>query len=109
MRKTKLFSIVLLSIFFSFLIAQYPGGHTKWVADHEHHAVISSDTVESFLLKDDIKKYLFKLNFNIEALWLFTLALYLFCSKLIGASHRFIFFTPIFYQSNYVVFSPSFS
>ncbi|MEH7346176.1 hypothetical protein V7122_20235 [Bacillus sp. JJ1532] len=109
MRKTKLLSIVLLSIFFSFLIAQYPGGHTKWTADHEQHAVISSDTVESFLLKDDIRKFLFKLNFNIEALWLFTLALSLFCSKLIGSSQRVMFFIPIFYQSNYVVFSPSYS
>ena len=109
MRKTKLFSIVLLFVFFSLLIVQYPGGHTKWAADHEHNAVISSDTVESFLLKDDIKKYLFKLNFNIEALWLFALALSLFCSKLIGSSKRIIFFTPIFYQSNYVISSPSFS
>ncbi|WP_066295300.1 hypothetical protein [Bacillus sp. FJAT-29937] len=109
MRKTKLLSIVLLTVFFSFLIAQYPGGHTKRIIDPEHHAVISSDSTESFLVKDDIKKFLFNPNFNIEALYLLTLALSLFCSKLIGSSQRGMFFTPIFYQSNYVVFSPSFS
>ena len=56
MRKTNLRSFVLLFIFFSFLITQYPGGHVTSLSDQEQHAVISSDPMEVFLLKDDFKK-----------------------------------------------------
>lgn len=109
MKKTKLISFALLCVFFSFLLTQYPGGHTQWEAEHDHHAVISSDSIDGFLLKEDFKKFIFKLNFNIEALLFYTLSLSLFCSLLIRSAQRAVFFTPIFYQSNYVVSSPSFS
>ncbi|MBY0122038.1 hypothetical protein [Bacillus sp. S/N-304-OC-R1] len=107
MRKTTLRSFVLLFIFFSFLITQYPGGHVASLTDHEHHAVISSDTIEVFLLKDDIKKYFIKPDFSTEVLFIFIIALSLFCSKLIWVSRKAVLFTPIFYQSNYVDDAPS--
>lgn len=107
MRKTNLQSIILLFIFFSFLITQFPGGHVTPLTDHEHHAVISSDTIEVFLLKDDIKKYFLKSYFSTEVIIVFIIALSLFCSRLIWVSRKAVLFTPIFYQSNYVVDAPS--
>ncbi|KAB2331108.1 hypothetical protein F7731_18680 [Cytobacillus depressus] len=109
MKKSKVISFALLFVFSAFLITQYPGGHTKAFVSHEQKAVMSSDSLEEFLLKEDIKKNLFKPTFNMEAKCVLALAFFLFYSKLIRSSRKNIFFTPVFYQSNYVIHSPSFS
>lgn len=65
MRKRQVMPLLLLSVFLSFLITQYPGVHYNDIPMDQSKAVTVSDFTESFLLKDDPK--------NISSRWISSL------------------------------------
>lgn len=106
MKRSKIMPFVLLFIFLSFLITQYPGGHVKALALDESKAITMSEMAESFLFKDDPKKYAFTRESGSVAVPGLAIILFLYSIMHITARRKEIFYTPIFYQANYVIHTP---
>ncbi|CAM3693312.1 hypothetical protein [Cytobacillus oceanisediminis] len=106
MKKSRLMPFVLLSIFLSFLITQYPGVHINGIPMDESKAITVSELAESFLLKDDPKKHVFTQVSKPLALTSLAIILFLYSAMHIIARRKKIFYTPIFYEANYVIHTP---
>lgn len=106
MKKMKLLPLLMLSVFLSFLITQYPGVHFNDIPMDQSKAVTVSDFNESFLLKDDPKKYIFTQGLLSLAITNLTIILFVYSALHIIARRKKIFYTPIFYEANYVIHTP---
>ncbi len=104
--KSRFMPLLLLSVFLSFLITQYPGVHINGIPMDESKAITVSDLAESFLLKDDPKKYVFTQGPNSLTFVSLAIILLLYSALHIIARRKKIFFTPIFYEANYVIHTP---
>ncbi len=107
MKKTKILSFVLLFAFLSFLYTQYTGENTKALNLHENKAVIAfNEANQDSPSKDVIKKHPFILTDILQLFVCLSLIFILFSSLFFQARSKRIFFTPIFYQANYVIRIP---
>ena len=107
MKKTKILSFVLLFAFLSFLYTQSTGENTKALNLHENKAVTAfNEADQDFPLKDDIKKHPFIPTDVLQFFVCLSLIFTLFSSLFFQARSKLIFFTPIFYQANYVIKIP---
>lgn len=105
MSKRRIMPLLMLSVFLSFLITQYPGVHYNDIPMDQSKAVTVSDSTESFLLKDDPKKHIFTLDTISLSIIILTVILFVY-SALHIARRKKIFYTPIFYEANYVIQAP---
>ncbi|MBX9975285.1 hypothetical protein [Cytobacillus firmus] len=106
MKKMKLMPFLLLSVFLTFLITQYPGVHFNDIPMDQSKAVTVSDSTESFLLKVDSKKHIFTQDMISLAIIILTIILFIYSALHIIARRKKIFYTPIFYEANYVIHTP---
>ncbi|WP_264740896.1 hypothetical protein [Cytobacillus firmus] len=106
MKKIKLMPFLMLSVFLTFLITQYPGVHFNDIPMDQSKAVTVSDFPESFLLKDDSKKHIFTQDMISLAITILTIILFIYSALHIIARRKKIFYTPIFYEANYVIHTP---
>ncbi|KON85571.1 hypothetical protein AF332_01050 [Sporosarcina globispora] len=106
MKKIKLMPFLMLSVFLSFLITQYPGVHFNDIPMDQSKAVTVSDFTENFLLKDDPKKHIFTQDLISLAVTILSIILFVYSALHIIARRKKIFYTPIFYEANYVIHTP---
>ncbi|MFJ8267847.1 hypothetical protein [Peribacillus asahii] len=107
MRKTKAFYGVLLLVFLSFLVTQYTSENTKALNLHESKAITAfNGDVQDLPLKDDNKKHPFT-PINILQFFIYLSLVFISFNVLLGQTrNKLIFFTPIFYQANYLIRTP---
>jgi len=107
MRKTKAFYGVLLLVFLSFLVTQYTSENTKVLNLHESKAITAfNGEAQDLPLKDDNKKHPFT-PINILQFFIYLSLVFISFNVLLAHTHnKLIFFTPIFYQANYLIRTP---
>ncbi|GLB61044.1 hypothetical protein [Cytobacillus sp. NCCP-133] len=106
MKKARFMPFMLLSMFLAFLITQYPGVHVNGIPMDESKAITVSELAESFLLKDNPKKYVFIQDSASLVLGSLAVILFLYSALHIIARRKKIFYTPIFYEANYMIHTP---
>ncbi|NRG44166.1 hypothetical protein HRF87_05245 [Bacillus sp. CRN 9] len=95
---------LLLTVFLSCLVIQYPGDHSRTSQPGDNHqAVLNANmALDASLLKDDLKKHPLLLPNDLFTLVSAALIIIFICQLAYITVRNEKFYHPIFYQSNYL-------
>ncbi|MDQ0273138.1 hypothetical protein [Cytobacillus purgationiresistens] len=102
------FPYVLLTIFLSFLVIQYPGdsSRTSQTSDHQQAVLNANLSSDGFHYQDDLKKHPLLLPAGSTILMNIALMVISLCQLTFFVIRNGKFYHPVFYQSNYLDSTP---